>query len=1408
MQKLRFVISMLLSVVLVVAVGVAPARAATDLTLTLTASDMGLDPAVIRQVVPQIQAEIRQDGGLGASIKKDLRDHPPGGVAALDISSVPDFDGALTLTPDGAGMTITVPATEVQSSSWWSQLVALTLGALAGYGLRVLCIGWLTASGVGAATVPLICTPMQGAVTGFVSGLIAHAFAGDLATSGAWVDIIIRTIVGLVVGFAWEKWASGFAKNYLPGALKNIGQWILTKVPALQAVFGAPIAVAAEEAAELAIELEEQLAWEMRGWNVEGRPLPDMLPPPTPGRLFVRGADPSVIRVGNTYHSVESGGDGLYTRSAPSLAGLGDVPPRKIWSNPGLAELWAPQLVAVGGRYHIYFSAGAGAAHRMYVISSSAPTSGYGAHQKLSLPDDRWAIDGAPFTFDNQLWFVWSGWEGTTNVEQNLYLARMSNPTTVTGPRYRISQPRESWERVVGEPFVNEAPEPIVDPNGQLHIVYSANGSWSEQYCLGDLRLRKGGDPTYVWDWYKSNGCVLGSDAATMMSGSRALRNADGPGHHSFALPGGDARNGVPAGSRGRFLYHGVPAGMTYKWDNRVWYEGAFTWWNAIPYARQNVPGATVDTGYSLGMTEDPDGPLPAPPPVPTPAPGGVDLRVLPLGDSITFGVGGTPAGTGYRARLWDQLAAKPGALDFVGSVDSGQLPDTDHEGHPRWRISQIDQLVGDCTVRRYRPNVVTLHIGTNDMAYGDDLAAAPARLKALIEHILRLAPETTVLVATLVPSSTSVTNTRIQQYNARIPGIVDELRAEGLSVRLVSMNAVTTADLTDSLHPNNTGYRKMADAFGRAVTDALAEGLIRPPVAGDSAPCGSPPGNLPEGPRPPGWNWVGEIAAGTGPREQVRFADLNGDGRDDYLLVGDQGQVRLWLNRRSGDGFGWQYRGEVAAGAGPRTQVRFADLDGDGRDDYLVVGDQGQVQAWLNTGAGDAVSWTAAGTVAPGVGATRDQVRFADIDVDGRADYLVVGDQGQVRAWLNAYGAGGWGWSYQGEVASGVNSTRDRVRFADLDGDGRDDYLTVSDQAQIRGWLNDVGGARPWIYQGDVAGGVGATSAELVLADVNGDGRDDYLVVGEQGQVRAWLNDRYGRPDPWDWQGLIATSGVGREQVRLADLNGDGRDDYLAVGAQGQVRAWLNVRDGDRVGWDWRDEVAAGAGPREQVRFADLNGDGRDDYLLVGDQGQVRLWLNTGTGDGVAWTSAGQVAAGAGPRDRVRFADLNGDGRDDYLVLGDLGQVQGWLNTGTGNAVAWTAQGEVAAGVGAAGDTVTFADLDGDRRDDYLVIGAYGQVRAWVNNRGGPGSAWLSRGEVASGAGYPGSRVELAEINGDRRADYLVLDDQGGIRAWFNNGAAGGPAAGNPTPLPGDPSPPVPGDGTDPPLCVANRCS
>ncbi|MFD6415686.1 glycoside hydrolase family 43 protein [Streptomyces sp. NPDC060194] len=327
--------------------------------------------------------------------------------------------------------------------------------------------------------------------------------------------------------------------------------------------------------------------------------------PPAAAGQGQRAADPSVIRVGTTYVSVQSTGGGLAVRRASSPDGLSAAPARTVWTDSRrLGEVWAPEIVRDGGRYYIYFAAGVGAAHRMYVINSASADSGYSAEQRMVLPDDKWAIDGTSFRFDNQRWFVWSGWAGDTNVEQNLYIARMSSPTATTGPRYVISQPRESWERVVGNPFINEGPEPIRDPDGRLHIAYSANGSWSDQYCIADLRLRAGGDPTYVWDWYKSNGCLFGSHRSTMMAGWDPTLYVNGPGHHSFVLLDGDITTSPPAGPRFPLMYHAVPKGTPYTWANRHWYSGTFTWWGNTTYSRADVPGPNTDTGFSLKYFE------------------------------------------------------------------------------------------------------------------------------------------------------------------------------------------------------------------------------------------------------------------------------------------------------------------------------------------------------------------------------------------------------------------------------------------------------------------------------------------------------------------------------------------------------------------------------------------------------------------------------------------------------------------------------------------------------------------------------------------------------------------------------------------------------------------------------------
>ncbi|NUP49974.1 MAG: GDSL family lipase [Catenulispora sp.] len=189
----------------------------------------------------------------------------------------------------------------------------------------------------------------------------------------------------------------------------------------------------------------------------------------------------------------------------------------------------------------------------------------------------------------------------------------------------------------------------------------------------------------------------------------------------------------------------------------------------------------------------------------------------MPLGDSITDGI--TVPGA-YRTGLWQRFVAGGYKVDFVGSLSSGPatLGDHDHEGHSGWRIDQIDaNVVG--WLNTYQPHTVLLHIGTNDILQNYNVANAPARLSALIDHITATVPNAEVFVAQIIPLANSGQNSEVRTYNAAIPGIVSSKTSAGKHVHLVDMyDALTTSDLADGVHPTAGGYDKMAAVWYSAL--------------------------------------------------------------------------------------------------------------------------------------------------------------------------------------------------------------------------------------------------------------------------------------------------------------------------------------------------------------------------------------------------------------------------------------------------------------------------------------------------------------------------------------------------------------------------------------------------------------
>ena len=307
--------------------------------------------------------------------------------------------------------------------------------------------------------------------------------------------------------------------------------------------------------------------------------------PPLCPNTFVNpigpGADPWVIRDGGKYYSVESRDNGIFvyksdTLTSPRRSGI------KVWtptsSGWNQTDIWAPELHFFDGHWYIYYAAGrpgpAGAnaefTDQRAGVLESAGTDAQGVYTDKGMlytgdtiatgANPVWAIDLTVHSIDGQLYAVWSGWleNATTQVTpQHLYIARMSNPWTISSNRVKISSPVESWE--IGPQLnLQEGPEFLVN-GASTFIIYSTRESFLPDYRLGQLRLAPAADPMIPASWTKSGPVFVGSPSGGVF----------GVGHASFTTS--------PDGTENWIVYHAKSVNAP-GWDDRKVRMQKFTW--------------------------------------------------------------------------------------------------------------------------------------------------------------------------------------------------------------------------------------------------------------------------------------------------------------------------------------------------------------------------------------------------------------------------------------------------------------------------------------------------------------------------------------------------------------------------------------------------------------------------------------------------------------------------------------------------------------------------------------------------------------------------------------------------------------------------------------------------------------
>ncbi len=201
-------------------------------------------------------------------------------------------------------------------------------------------------------------------------------------------------------------------------------------------------------------------------------------------------------------------------------------------------------------------------------------------------------------------------------------------------------------------------------------------------------------------------------------------------------------------------------------------------------------------------------------------------LRIMPMGDSITEAEAGHNS---YRRSFYKNLVAAGCKIDLVGSKtgvsrlgkrNSGSTsapnPDFDqnHEGYWDYNTQEVTGLAAS-RVAAAKPDVVLIHLGSNDIIRGQAADSAAAELGALIDEIRRANPDVHIVLAKIIPNS----KRNVSAFNNALDGVASSRQQSRSPIVVVDQAAgYSIGDNYDGVHPNPLGETKIANKFSNAV--------------------------------------------------------------------------------------------------------------------------------------------------------------------------------------------------------------------------------------------------------------------------------------------------------------------------------------------------------------------------------------------------------------------------------------------------------------------------------------------------------------------------------------------------------------------------------------------------------------
>jgi hypothetical protein len=368
---------------------------------------------------------------------------------------------------------------------------------------------------------------------------------------------------------------------------------------------------------------------------------------------------------------------------------------------------------------------------------------------------------------------------------------------------------------------------------------------------------------------------------------------------------------------------------------------------------------------------------------------------------------------------------------------------------------------------------------------------------------------------------------------------------------------------------------------------------------------------------------------------------DLNGDGLPDYCTAWEFDQAITIGVHPGYENLDKPWPTARVATVKDSDEAIFTDLDDDGRPDVMYVQGPEADQSGIGISWGpqpdrvlDPEAWTDAGLL-PATLPHRKFLVLLEAELNGQpgTEIVAAGTEGTPLVWIEGPAENRRDLSqYRVHEIASVPTNCWTATLLDVDDDGDIDILmaesdsdaeTVAATEGVR-WLENPGTGtpeqrNPWPAH-DITLMEIDRRAELAVSDLDQDGRPD-LVFNGRGQIDWWERQTV---DPVAWQRVtipkpadVAPRGMG---FAITDLNMDGRLDLVANAVQSpavqddQMAIYWMEWLGDEPGADWQyhlikwghgKEVPGPGEKWERVRFADVDGDGDEDIIM----NEKELW-------------------------------------------------------------------------------------------------------------------------------------------------------------------------------------------------------